>query len=69
MARRLLTEHVEVRLLRVLDEAEALAASYEARLRAGVGLNMTPIPRVPDQIWWMGISSRAQPHAVSTFPS
>jgi len=55
--------------LRVLDEAEALAASYEARLRAGVGLNMTPIPRVPDQIWWMGISSRAQPHAVSTFPS
>lgn len=51
LARRLLTEHVETRLLRVLSEAEALAAAYEARLRAGLGLNMTAAPRVPDQIW------------------
>ncbi|MGX9856976.1 C69 family dipeptidase (plasmid) [Limimaricola variabilis] len=51
LARRLLTEHVETRLLRVLAEAEALAASYEARLRAGAGLNMSAVPRLPDQIW------------------
>ena len=51
LARRLLTEHVETRLLRVLDEAEALATGYEVRLRAGAGLNMTSEPRVPDQIW------------------
>lgn len=51
LARRLLTEHVETRLLRVLAEAEALAAGYEARLRAGAGLNMSAVPRLPDQIW------------------
>ncbi|MCP1167758.1 C69 family dipeptidase [Limimaricola litoreus] len=51
LARRLLDEHVRTRLLRVLAEAEALAAGYEARLRAGPGLNMGAVPKGPDRIW------------------
>ncbi len=37
--------------MRVLAEAEAPAATYEVRLRAGSGLNMGAAPKEPDQIW------------------
>jgi hypothetical protein len=37
--------------MRVLAEAEAPAATYEVRLRAGSGLNMGAVLKMLGQIW------------------
>jgi hypothetical protein len=51
LARRLLTDHATTRLLRCLDEAEALVAAALARQRAMGALNLARAPRRPEQIW------------------
>ena len=51
LALRLLTREAQTWLLSALDEAEALAAAAEVRLRNRGALNMSLDPQRPDQIW------------------
>jgi hypothetical protein len=48
---RLLNDYCRSRLLASLADAEALAASLEARLRAAGGLNLSLSPKAPEQLW------------------
>ena len=51
LAARLLTDYSHTRLMRSLDEAEALVTSLELRQRAAGRLNLTSEPRKPAQTW------------------
>ena len=51
LAARLLGEHARARMIRALDEAEALIAASEARLRVAGRLNGGGTPMKPAQTW------------------